>query len=415
MDGEAPQQRVPHQQGTPKGGGAAVPLLGMPAELPASPAIRTPRAASPGARTPRTTRRGSVDKGAASGISNFVLRNRLFLLLLTVTSLASLFVSFYVDIKILNMFDDPALAMTTTLLRPAPSSKPISSGGPMSGIKVPGKQRPPMDIGLLKKMLNITRPPQVVVEGDFDSHAGIAIANNNMMASLASEPLPGNDKDLPFEILYEQLDYVAITEVQPRPNAHVTIRSGTWLPMMIPGLIPSKGWFTKGLFLRDDDTLLVYQLPWEFTMIPKRWVNVLARCVDRVWVPSLFVRDAYVDSGLPAEMVDVVPHAINDSMWSPANRPFKFPTKKKFTFLFVSGMLHRKGIDVLLQAFTKAFTAEDDVSLYLHTSYSGESKDGVRMKLQILADIQAHLLKEGAPEIVLDSDQKLSEDDYFGL
>ena len=37
------------------------------------------------------------------------------------------------------------------------------------------------------------------------------------------------------------------------------------------------------------------------------------------------------------------------------------------------------------------------------------------MKLQILADIRTHLEKEGAPEIVLDSDQKLSEEDYFGL
>ena len=68
-------------------------------------------------------------------------------------------------------------------------------------------------------------------------------------------------------------------------------------------------------------------------------------------------------SGLPADLIDVVPHAINDSMWSPRNKPYHFPTKKKFTFLFVSGMLHRKGIDVLLEAYTTAFTANDDVSL----------------------------------------------------
>ena len=77
----------------------------------------------------------------------------------------------------------------------------------------------------------------------------------------------------------------------------------------------------------------------------------------------MFVRDAYISSGLSGDIVDVVPHAINDTMWSPNNKPFQFPTRKKFTFLFVSGMLHRKGIDVLLEAFTKAFTAEDDVSL----------------------------------------------------
>ncbi len=152
---------------------------------------------------------------------------------------------------------------------------------------------------------------------------------------------------------------------------------------MIPGLIPEKGWFSKGLFIRDDSSLLVYQLPWEFTVIPKRWVAVLTQCADRVWVPSLFVRDAYVRSGMDAAMIDVVPHAVNDSMWSPHNQPFQFPTSKKFVFLFVSGMLHRKGIDVLLKAFTEAFKKSDDVSLYLHSAYSGESKDGIRMHLQV--------------------------------
>lgn len=78
-------------------------------------------------------------------------------------------------------------------------------------------------------------------------------------------------------------------------------------------------------------------------------------------------------------------------------------------------MLHRKGIDVLLEAFTKAFTAADDVSLYLHSAYSGESKDGLRMHLQILADINSHLNQVNAPEIVLDSESKLSEEEYFGL
>ena len=355
----------------------------------------------PGSPVPHTPR--NAPKGRGRGMANFVMRHRVFAAFLALTCMASLFVSFYVDIKILNMFDDPALAMTTTM-RFTPAKR-VKHEGSFT----------PAQLQKLREMLNISGKPRIVVEGDFDSHSGIAIANNNMKASLADTDDGTTEADLPFNISYEQLNYVAITDVPPRPDTLVTIRSGTWLPLMIPGLIPSKGWFTKGLFLKNDDSLLVYQLPWEFTVIPSRWVKAISTCVDRVWVPSEFVRDAYVDSGLPNEIIDVVPHAINDSMWSPQNKPYAFPTKKKFTFLFVSGMLHRKGIDVLLEAFTKAFTSEDDVSLYLHSSYSGESKDGVRMKLQILADIDSHLKQEGAPEIVLDADKKLSEEDYFGL
>ena len=55
---------------------------------------------------------------------------------------------------------------------------------------------------------------------------------------------------------------------------HLTIRSGTWLPEMIPGLVPEHGWFKNGHPLAEDKSLMVLQLPWEFTSIPTVWVNV---------------------------------------------------------------------------------------------------------------------------------------------
>ena len=35
------------------------------------------------------------------------------------------------------------------------------------------------------------------------------------------------------------------------------------------------------------------------------------------------------------------------------------PTRKAVKFLFVGGTIHRKGIDVLLEAYRRAFTAQD--------------------------------------------------------
>lgn len=233
-------------------------------------------------------------------LRKFLLQNRLILMLLCLTCIFSLFVSFYVDIKILELFNDPAISRTTPARIPPHVSSHFNLNANIknNGDVLRAANELDMDAQLIRDLLNITRPPKIIVEGDFDSHSGIAIANNNMKASLA-HPLGGGPKHLPFEIGYEQLDFVGITQVKGRHDTQVTIRSGTWLPLMLPGLIPSKGWFTKGLFLKSDNSLLVYQLPWEFTVIPARWVKGLSQCVDRIWVPSVFVRDAYVRSGLP--------------------------------------------------------------------------------------------------------------------
>ena len=40
-------------------------------------------------------------------------------------------------------------------------------------------------------------------------------------------------------------------------------------------------------------------LPWEFGSAPREWVDEVQRRVDRVWVPSAYVRDGYIESGMP--------------------------------------------------------------------------------------------------------------------
>merc|ERR1719506_3056941 len=105
---------------------------------------------------------------------------------------------------------------------------------------------------------------------------------------------------------------------------HITIRSGTWLPEMIPGLVPEHGWFKNGHPLAEDKSLMVLQLPWEFTTIPTVWVNVIEKCVDELWVPSTFVRTAYINSKIHAEKVHVIPHPMDSKQYTPQNKPYEF-------------------------------------------------------------------------------------------
>ena len=104
--------------------------------------------------------------------------------------------------------------------------------------------------------------------------------------------------------------------------------------------------------------------------------------VDRVWVPSAFVRDGYVAGGMPPGIVDVVPNGVDLERFMPDGsgtraRRAREP-RPRCTFLFVGGTIWRKGIDVLLAAWARAFGPDDDVRLVVkdfgvETSYKGQT------------------------------------------
>ncbi|MCS6949265.1 MAG: tetratricopeptide repeat protein [bacterium] len=123
------------------------------------------------------------------------------------------------------------------------------------------------------------------------------------------------------------------------------------------------------------DRFIVIQ-PWEFGSVPREWVEAINRNVDELWVPSSFVRDCYVRDGVDAQKVHVVPNGVSEVFFEPTD-PFPLPTQKRFRFLFVGGTIPRKGIDILLDGYTRTFTRDDDVSLVIkdfgaNTFYRGQ-------------------------------------------
>jgi glycosyltransferase involved in cell wall biosynthesis len=105
--------------------------------------------------------------------------------------------------------------------------------------------------------------------------------------------------------------------------------------------------------------------PWEYGALPEEWVRPINRDVDEVWAPSTFVRNLYLESGVDAARVCVVPNGVDADFFKPGGRPYPLKSAKKFKFLFLGGTIHRKGIDVLLDAYCRAFTTADDVSLVI--------------------------------------------------
>lgn len=105
--------------------------------------------------------------------------------------------------------------------------------------------------------------------------------------------------------------------------------------------------------------------PWEFGGLPEAWVGPMTHAVDELWVPTRWVRDCYLQSGIPADKVHVIPNGIDVERFVPKGPRAELATKKSFKLLFVGGTIMRKGIDLLLAAYLKAFKASDDVCLVI--------------------------------------------------
>ncbi len=113
--------------------------------------------------------------------------------------------------------------------------------------------------------------------------------------------------------------------------------------------------------------------PWEFGYLPKHWPPEIEANVDEIWCYSRYVRDVYLNSGVPANKLQIVPLGVDTNIFNPEAPPYVFTTEQgvtrarkqlnndPFIFLFVGGSLHRKGIDILIDAMCMAFTAMDNV------------------------------------------------------
>lgn len=186
-------------------------------------------------------------------------------------------------------------------------------------------------------------------------------------------------------------------------------------------------WYEHPVFDCNPPAYVVGRSMFELGVVPGMWL-ARAGAADEIWVPSSFVRDAFLASGFASERLFIVPEAIDTALYSPARsevyalphcrfaremadasnvastRPLPAPAgfvpvsggvrktakdvlrgdphmaqrcaeARHFKFLAVFKWELRKGWDVLLRAFTKAFTTTDKVSLYIVTSIFAPSGD----------------------------------------
>lgn len=210
----------------------------------------------------------------------------------------------------------------------------------------------------------------VVIEGPFFEHSSLARINRQIATALL--PTAGVEVRLspssPATILPQLLTGgTSLTPVihQRLSQTNLTIRH-QWPPDLSR---PSTG-------------KLAVILPWEYGGVPSLWINQIRQNVDELWVPSNFVRDVFLQNGVQADRITVIPNGYDPNIFSPEGTRFRPQGCRDFVFLFVGGAIRRKGFDLLLEAYQAAFLAGESVTLvvlasgsfgaYQHNSLSAE-------------------------------------------
>jgi glycosyltransferase involved in cell wall biosynthesis len=117
-------------------------------------------------------------------------------------------------------------------------------------------------------------------------------------------------------------------------------------------------------FGRPAQGMLVQVLHWEFGPLPPDWVRMIDATADEVWVASTYVRDWMTDSGVDPARVVVLPLGVDGERFHPEAAPFDLADAAPgLRFLFVGGLHARKGVDILLDAYERAFRRDDHVTL----------------------------------------------------
>lgn len=149
-------------------------------------------------------------------------------------------------------------------------------------------------------------------------------------------------------------------------------------------------------------------VPWEFGSVPAAWVEQIQEHVDELWVPSDFVRSMYVADGVDESMVVTIPNGVDLDHFHPSAAD-AVQTDGPVRFLFVGGLISRKGPDLLLRAWLEAFAERDDVVLQVKDfGAAGIYSNGDR------GPIQAHAQSGALPRIEL-VDSELDSDQMAAL
>ncbi len=183
-------------------------------------------------------------------------------------------------------------------------------------------------------------------------------AVNRSLARTIEAQRPGAVRLLPVE----GAPTTDLHEVPEQDRAFVAALAARGKPETGPELVLSGHY---PLYVPEDrGDLLAALFFWEESLVPAATVATLNEAFGAVFAPSQAVAKALVDSGVGTPVL-TLGHAADLSRLAALDLARE--RQGPFTFLHVSSAFPRKGLDVLLAAWARAFTDRDHVRLVVKT------------------------------------------------
>jgi len=199
----------------------------------------------------------------------------------------------------------------------------------------------------------------IQIEGQFDSSYSLAIVNREVARAL--------NRKFPNRVSLYPTD--GIRDYKPNKKF---LKKNTDLERMYK---LSKKYLHAPLVLRytyppnvDDMKGVINgttSYGWEESEFPKNYLEKFNRSLDFLPVMSPYVEKVMIDNGIKIPVFAVGLGA--DHILKVKEKKYPLKTKKNFKFLHISSCFPRKGIDILLDAYTTAFSDKDDVVLIIKT------------------------------------------------
>jgi glycosyltransferase involved in cell wall biosynthesis len=153
---------------------------------------------------------------------------------------------------------------------------------------------------------------------------------------------------------------------------------------------------------RPDTDRFVVVRTWDFGPYPRRWTEVVDRHCDELWVHSRWTAEQARAGGVDAAKIQVVPNGVDPRLHAAHGPSFRFDTGTpaadpgRFVFLFVGAAVARKGVDILLEAYGRAFDRSHPVTLVIK-DWSG---DVFYQGITLGERIAAFRARAGAPDLL---------------
>lgn len=256
------------------------------------------------------------------------------------------------------------LKQVTIINNSSPHNSPLKSALPLDSLQISA---------LFKTLPNSIRQPiRFQIEGTFDNSYSLSIVNRELALAL--------DKQEPGKVALfatdGQTDYEPnqdfIQKIEGLEQLWKRGKKKSVAEVVIRYLFPPR--------LADmDGSINLCYFAWEESHIPAEMVEIFNRYVDGFLVPANFVKQVLINSGV-YKPVKVTGHGI-EQVLREEPQTYQGNLGKSFRFLHISSGFARKGLDVLLQAYAKAFTSNDDVSLVIKTSHNIHNTIGDQINL----------------------------------